>query len=633
MKSSKFLSVVIVAFSLILLLALWGGTFVGAATVFSDNFEDGNANGWSKSSGTWSVVSDGSYVFKQASTSATCYAYTGSSWTNYTVQARVKPLSFNGSGRTVSLCARFSSTSNFYALTLSNTNTLSIQKKVGGTTSALVSKTYTVQTGTWYTLKVAVSGSSINAYVNGNLELSATDSSLASGKVGFAMINASAEFDDIVVEDAPAPSATVTPTATTTATVKPTATPTATATPPAVTATPTATPKVTATPTTPPVANAYYVAPNGSDSNPGTMSSPFLTLTKADSVAGPGTTIYLRGGTYYYSATVNLRSNGSSGNPIKLWAYPGEKPIIDFSAQAYNDSNRGIYLKGSYWHFKGIEEQYAGDNGIIISGSYNIIELCVAHGNKDAGIQIASGGAYNKVINCDAYDNYDPASVGGNADGFACKLTNGDGNEFEGCRAWHNSDDGWDLFDSAYPVKITNCWAFNNGYDQGNGNGIKVGGNYNNANIYVANCLAFNNLSKGFDQNHNLGVITLYNNTAWHNGRYNFAFYDTPASGQNVFINNISFEPGLSDQGPQGTWIEATALQQNNSWQGFTVTGADFASLDASLALAPRNSDGSLPNVPFLRLASGSGMINAGRNVGLPYNGSAPDLGAFETGN
>src|SRR5688572_3061281 len=66
-------------------------------TLFTDNFEDGNANGWSKSGGSWSVVPDGSLVYRQGSTGSDAKARAGSaSWADYAVQARVKPLAFNG---------------------------------------------------------------------------------------------------------------------------------------------------------------------------------------------------------------------------------------------------------------------------------------------------------------------------------------------------------------------------------------------------------------------------------------------------------------------------------------------------------------------------------------------------------
>ena len=69
----------------------------------------------------------------------------------------------------------------------------------------------------------------------------------------------------------------------------------------------------------------------------------------------------------------------------------------------------------------------------------------------------------------------------------------------------------------------------------------------------------------------------------------------------------------------------------HNSWDsGVTVNNTDFVSLDATQLGAPRKADGSLPDLTFGHLASCSDLINAGTNVGLPYLGSAPDIGVFE---
>jgi hypothetical protein len=75
-----------------------------------------------------------------------------------------------------------------------------------------------------------------------------------------------------------------------------------------------------------------------------------------------------------------------------------------------------------------------------------------------------------------------------------------------------------------------------------------------------------------------------------------------------------------------------TSEQESNSWQGFTISETDFVSLDTALAKTPRNADSSLPFIDFLRLKTGSSLVDAGVDVGLPFLGSAPDLGAFEYG-
>ncbi len=374
-----------------------------------------------------------------------------------------------------------------------------------------------------------------------------------------------------------------------------------------------------------------YVSPTGSDSSDGSIDHPYRTIQKAMSVVSAGDLIYLRDGIYNISTTIQTGISGLSGQHIKLWAYPGETPILDFALQSYSSSSRGLYVSRDYWHIQGLTIRYAGDNGIYITGDYNIVVNCTLYKNKDTGLQISGGGGYNVVVNCDSYDNYDSLTHGENADGFAPKLDIGPGNEFHGCRAWNNSDDGWDLYEGQNGVLIDSCWAFHNGYNiwgdlsfQGDGNGIKVGGNYIPAAHRVTHSIAFDNKSKGFDQNHNTAGVTLYNNTAWRNGGNNFAFAETPGVGQDTLINNISGSGNIS--------INTGAVQTTNSWQGFTVAADDFLSTDTSLAHAPRNSDGTLSTNDFLRLATGSDLINSGTDVGFPYNGIGPDLGALESG-
>ncbi|MEX1275202.1 MAG: FlgD immunoglobulin-like domain containing protein, partial [Bacteroidota bacterium] len=272
---------------------------------------------------------------------------------------------------------------------------------------------------------------------------------------------------------------------------------------------------------------------------------------------------------------------------------------------------------------------------LIDPGSYNIIEFCSFYENRDTGLQLANGAAYNKIINCDSYNNTDPGH--GNADGFAPKLTVGTGNYFFGCRAWQNSDDGFDgyLRDvNNVETILEHCWIFMNGYlangspSSGNGNGFKMGGSENrdlSHNITLKNCLAFDNRVKGFDQNNNRGSMTIYHGSSYRNGT-NYSLNQTLDSGKSLsVINSLA----MGTVGPIGSF----AVQQTNSWMlPFTVTSSDFVSLDTTGVRGPRKPDGSLPDVPFLRLAAGSGLIDAGTNVGTPYNGVAPDIGAFESG-
>lgn len=389
-----------------------------------------------------------------------------------------------------------------------------------------------------------------------------------------------------------------------------------------------------------PEAARYYVATNGSDSNPGTnIAQPFATLAKAASLANAGNLIYLRGGTYNWTSTVSLSRSGSATAPIRVRAYPGEKPVLDFSGQAFASTNRGISLSGHWWHLYGLEIVGAGDNGISITGKSNVIERCVFRQCRDSGLQISSGGAYNLILNCDSYRNFDPGTFGENADGFAAKDSPpssfiGRGNVFMGCRAWENSDDGWDLWQATNTVVISNCWAWRNGIDfwglgtnfAGDGNGFKLGGNYYPGPHRVDRCVSFYNAQAGFDQNNNLAGQTLDHCSALNNGGRNFNLDHGTNVTPHVVRNCLSI-------GGTGDRFRSGSLLTNNSWQVLSppANTNDILSAEVSWALAPRRADGGLPEAPLLRPVPGGRLVDQGINLGKPFSGAAPDLGAFET--
>lgn len=355
----------------------------------------------------------------------------------------------------------------------------------------------------------------------------------------------------------------------------------------------------------------------------------------AIAAAIPGENIYVHGGNYTFDSTIEIGTSGGAGNMITLMAYPydDDRPKFDFSSMSENSSNRGIELNASYWHIKGIDIYNAGDNGMQITGSNNIIEFCTFSKCSDTGLQLNSGASNNTILNCDSYFNAD--STLENADGFAAKLDVGTGNKFVGCRAWQNLDDGWDGYlRNADNVTTTyeNCWSIMNGYLEdgtasgGDGNGFKTGGSDNKDlkhNAVYIRCIAVGNFADGFDHNSNRGDVTLYNCSAYDNGQ-NYGFGNTNPL-EKLTIKNSNTLGGV------GSINAATLDVTNNSWmEGFDTTPDDFQSLDYSELMGPRKEDGSLPDVSFFHLTSGSDLIDGGVDVGLPYNGSAPDLGAFE---
>ncbi len=385
-------------------------------------------------------------------------------------------------------------------------------------------------------------------------------------------------------------------------------------------------------------ATDYYVATDGSDSNAGTsLEAPFANITAALDLVEAGDVIYVRGGSYSYTSKISLSAVGTEASPITFMAYNQEEVIIDFSGMSASSSNRGFSLSGDYWVIDGFKVGEAGDNGLFISGSYNTVQNCVFFKNRDTGLQLANGAAYNRILNCDSYGNADPTDYG-DADGFACKMDVGTGNYFYGCRAWLNVDDGWDGYmrgNDDVSTTLENCWTWMNGYfmdgtdggSSANGNGFKVGGSDDKTlmhNFTLVNCVAFDNKAKGFDQNNNKGNMTFYNCTGFRNIKHNFSIPLALNDGKTAVVKNC-----ISINGSQnlGDFVELAY----NSWDGFTFTDNDFISLDTTGISGPRQADYSLPEVETFHLVEGSVFIDAGTDLGYDYSGEAPDLGAFET--
>jgi pectate lyase len=200
-RRSSTIFAVIVALGAVVLALLAPAPSARAETLFSDDFADGALDGWTTSGGTWSVAADGTPVARQSGTSGDARALAGTAtWTDYSVQARVKALSFNGSDRFVALLARAQSATSYYYLSLRSGNTVQLKKLVNGTGTTLSSTAFTVSTNTWYTLRIEVSGTTLRGFVNGALVGTATDSQFSSGRTGLATFNATASFDDVSVE-------------------------------------------------------------------------------------------------------------------------------------------------------------------------------------------------------------------------------------------------------------------------------------------------------------------------------------------------------------------------------------------------------------------------------------------------
>lgn len=421
-------------------------------------------------------------------------------------------------------------------------------------------------------------------------------------------------------------------------------------------------------------AATFYASPNGSGDGK-SYANPTSFSSGVGKIKNPGDTLYLLGGTYEFTDKFSVNKQGSAAQRIVIAGYPGEKVILDFHKVAYGTRGLTIHSDALYVHVCDLAIAWSGKNNLYCEGSYCLFERLDIYGSADTGCQMKKGGN-NVIKDVDSHDNFDyetmsgsTANFGGNADGFADKQFTGAGNHYIGCRAWNNSDDGWDFFQrvSTSPTIIENCVCYKNGcpyYDmrnnprakgvdkawfnskvgttmtdrygntititlaqypcQGNGNGFKMGGGYTNHQIQIHHCLAVGNYARGFDQNNNGGTMWVYNNSAYNNA-YNYGF--TTAYGTNTIQNCISYASQNADAYKAQTVITI----DHNSWNnGFSVSANDFQSLDTTQILAPRQADGSLADGTFMRLRTGSSLIDAGIDLNLGYNGNAPDLGCYE---
>lgn len=419
-------------------------------------------------------------------------------------------------------------------------------------------------------------------------------------------------------------------------------------------------------------AATYYVAPNGSDAGDGSITAPFATVQRAQQAANPGDTVFLRGGRYTipanqvadhvgrYACVTLLDKSGRADAPINYWSYPGERPVFDCSAVKPEGWRVAAFrVNGSWIHLKGFEvvgvqvtirthtQSICFDN----QGSHNVYEQLAAHDGKAIGFWIGSG-SDNLVLNCDAYLNCDDVSEnhrGGNVDGFGHHVPKGSGhNVFRGCRAWFNSDDGFDFINSAEAATAENCWAFYNGYSSsfeslGDGNGFKAGG-YGATPAdrlpnpiprhVVIGCVAVRNKVNGFYANHHVGGVDFVNNTAWRNstnfnllGRKMDNRTDIPGRGHRV-ENNLGYEARNAEVGQLDAG--ACTVDHNSFDPPIKLTPADFLGLVEADLTQPRRPDGGLPDVKLLHLAPTSAAIDRGVDVGRPFTGRTPDLGAFE---
>jgi len=444
-----------------------------------------------------------------------------------------------------------------------------------------------------------------------------------------------------------------------------------------------------------PPSHSYVGMAQGSDVANGSFANPWATWQKGFETAEAGDTVYFRGGVWFPTATTREATvvfinpygseygtpvppytghDGTAENPICMFAYPGETPILDCRNVAVPSNYlTGIGLnRANYWNIRGLtitnvlQSQESTVFGFITGACSNMTveDLTVSHiGGKGISNynyfkheyypeQSTFSGDTTRYLNCDA--SYCMDSIGRNvgstdfgnwSDGFWINVQNTVSYVIiDGCRSWMNSDDGFDLPTTGV-ILMNYCLAFNNGHlEWGGGQGIRLDPSVNMNSmpwIFRNNISCYN--SNGFNMAPRVSVersAFLYNNLSINN-EYGIIVYGsdtiTEGRGNRIFKNNIFYKNTTFD-----LLLNIPPVSYSNNYWGdnielnekdmtipdhsptVIITDADFQSLDTTQLSAARHSDGSLPDITFGRLAEGSDAIGAGIDVGMS---AEPNMG------
>lgn len=355
----------------------------------------------------------------------------------------------------------------------------------------------------------------------------------------------------------------------------------------------------------------YYLAPDGNDGNPGTATRPFGSLQALLDALRAGDTGHVRSGTYRPTGYADTDgTDGTQNAPIQLVGHDDDPVVFDFGDGSYG----GLRLwQSDWWELRDFTVRNAPSRGIyVFGGSENVtIENVVV---EDSGGDDQETGTGVVIYNApDAYlrnvvvrGSYNPSRPS-DSDGIA--VEGSPGTLIEDCAAIGNADDGFDLW-LGTDTTIRRSWAIGNGYgpqgnEVGDGDGFKLGGGDVSGDHVVTRCVAYDNLTRGFDTNGATRPVVVANTTALdHPSNYR-------ANSQGRLWNNVSVGGGVN---------VTPATHHSNSWDEVFAPDEQFQSLD------PQD-DG------FLRLTPNSPYINTGDDppISLLYVGPAPDLGAFES--
>ncbi len=299
--------------------------------------------------------------------------------------------------------------------------------------------------------------------------------------------------------------------------------------------------------------NAFFVSTSGNDKNPGSLSSPWRTIGKAASVAGPGDVVYIRGGVY--RERVYFTTSGTEANPVQFNAYTNENPIVDGENSIPEQGGYLLTIDGDFVTLSGLEIRNSAYGGIIVRGNYDLVSNMYVHHNLYVGILVTQG--HNSTVEKSRIWWNSTMNIygSGRSNGFGISAAR-NGVSFTTIRnnsVWENWGEGLSTFEADHSIIEDNV----------------VHDNYS-ANIYISdatNVLCQRNFvymkqgSAVFSYGDNVGImmgdevynppsanITIINNISFGN-HGNFWWWQGHEGGgmNNVLIANNTFVNGTGD--------------------------------------------------------------------------------------
>ncbi|MDB5933622.1 MAG: hypothetical protein JWQ01_966 [Massilia sp.] len=342
---------------------------------------------------------------------------------------------------------------------------------------------------------------------------------------------------------------------------------------------------------------ALYVAPTGSDANPGTRARPFLTIQRAANAARPGSTVVVAPG--LYRENIKSTAHGTAAARIR---YVSEGK---WQARLIGRGTEAMWTNhGNYADIVGFDISGSGRLGILNYGSYTMVSGNHVHdltvsggctGNGGAGITNANyGGSDGDIVGNVVHDIGVPGECPGVQGIYSSNLRGRIINNI----VYRASAFGIHLWHAANKVTIANNTVFANGAGKVGG-GIVFGAGDSPGGVVLDHTSVVNNI--------------VYNNPAAGITEYCYAGQNCTGA-HNIIANNLVYGNGSAVSLRFGT--DAGTVVADPQFVDFKPDGGGNYRLKKT---SPAVNHGSASYAPATDID----------NVARP-RGGAPDIGAYE---